>query len=64
MPEHWADGPLALLDFETDAPEPTEAHCITAALIHIQPGQDPVRRSWVARPTRPIPRSIAQGGAK
>lgn len=59
MPEHWADGPMTLLDFETDAPEPTEARCITAALIHIRPRQDMVRRSWVAKPVRPIPAEAA-----
>lgn len=60
MLEHWADGPMVLLDFETDDKEPTEAHCITAALIHVRPRQDPVYRSWVAKPTRPIPDKPAE----
>lgn len=57
---HWCDGPMLGLDFETDDREPTEARIVTAALVHYAPGGEPVARSWVARPTRPIPEEAAK----
>lgn len=57
---HWADGELLSYDTETDDKVPGDAHLITAALIHIAPGRDPIRWSWVAKPTRPIPDKPAE----
>lgn len=55
----WADGPLLGLDLETDSPDPEDARLITAGMIQYTPRCEPVRYSWVAQPTRPIPDEAA-----
>jgi DNA polymerase-3 subunit epsilon len=55
MADHWIGRELLLLDLETDAPEPSEAFIIQAAVVHVRPGQDSHRRSWLAQPRREIP---------
>lgn len=56
----WADGPLLGLDLETDSPDPDDAHLITAGMMHYVPGREPIRYSWLAQPTRPIPDGAAK----
>lgn len=55
MTDHWIKRELLLLDLETDAPEPEQAHAIQAALIHVRPGQESYRREWLIQPRRDIP---------
>lgn len=48
----WTDGPLAVVDFETTAPIPTDARIVTACVVLADglnlPG--PTSRTWIARP--------------
>lgn len=55
MADHWIARELVLLDLETDAPEPDEAYIVQAALVHVRPGQESLRRKWLVRPRREIP---------
>lgn len=59
MTDHWIRRELLLLDTETDAAEPTAAHLIQGALVHITPGAP--RRDWtrIAAPRRDIPDEAA-----
>lgn len=56
----YTDFKVTAFDVETDSPDPTEAHIITAAICHINTadGQQP-KSGWVLKPRRPIPAEAA-----
>lgn len=58
----WHRGMLCALDTETDGPNPTDAHIITAcvALIDGTGARKPDVSTWVLKPTRPIPAEAAE----
>lgn len=51
----WHTGPLALFDLETTGVDPHRDRIVTAAIIHIVPGQDPASHEWLLDPGIPIP---------
>ena len=52
---HFIQGRLLMLDTETDAPDPDEAHLIEAAAVVVRPGRPRDELVWLAQPRRPIP---------
>ena len=57
---NWHLKAMASFDIESDGKLPTEAHIITADLIICGVGIEPVRKSWVVKPDRPIPDEAAK----
>lgn len=55
MSESWAQRKMIGLDFETTGPDPEEARAVTASLIVIEPGRDPVCHSFLVDPGVEIP---------
>lgn len=52
----WLNLPTVAWDTETDSPDPTEAHIITACIGLGDPGKRSwTARTWLLRPDRPIP---------
>lgn len=46
---------LLAIDLETDSANPEDAHIITAAAVYLGGGEEKVVRSWILKPTRPVP---------
>jgi DNA polymerase-3 subunit epsilon len=51
----WIDQPMAAFDLETTDKEPGEARIVTGTLVRIEPGTDPVVKTWLADPGVEIP---------
>ena len=52
----WLNLPTVAWDTETDSPDPTEAHIVTACIGLGDPGKRSwTTRAWLLRPDRPIP---------
>jgi len=52
----WLNLPTVAWDTETDSPDPTEAHIVTACIGLGDPGKRSwTTRTWLLRPDRPIP---------
>ncbi|SDO95788.1 DNA polymerase-3 subunit epsilon [Actinopolyspora xinjiangensis] len=51
----WADGPLLAFDLETTGVDTDTDRIVTATLISIVPGRDPVTSNWLADPGIEIP---------
>lgn len=51
----WHTGPLALFDLETTGVDPHRDRVVTAAIIHVIPGQKPITHEWLLDPGIPIP---------
>lgn len=58
----WHRGPMLAFDLETDGPQPEDARIVTACVAEIDgTGQTaPGVRSWILKPTRPIPDGAAE----
>lgn len=48
-------GRIAVVDVETTGLDPAHAHVIEVGALFIEPGREPVRRSWLVRPPGPVP---------
>lgn len=48
-------GRIAVVDVETTGLDPAQAHVIEVGALFVEPGQEPVRRSWLVRPPGPVP---------
>lgn len=55
----WHTGPLALFDLETTGVDPHRDRIVTAAIIHVIPGQKPITHEWLLDPGIPIPDGAA-----
>jgi DNA polymerase-3 subunit epsilon len=55
----WIDQPMTAFDLETTGPEPAEARIVTGTLVRIEPGADPVVKTWLADPGVEIPDEAA-----
>lgn len=55
MSESWAQRKMIGFDFETTGPDPEEARIVTASLIVIEPGREPVCHSFLVDPGVEIP---------
>lgn len=55
----WNLSAMAAFDIESDGKDPKDARIITADLIICGVGVEPVRKSWVVKPERPIPAEAA-----
>jgi len=51
----WWSSRLVGFDTETDGVNPLEARIVTAAVVHVQPGQRPSILEWILDPGREIP---------
>lgn len=56
----WITLPYTAFDLETTGIDVAEDRIVTAAIIHITPGQEPVRRQWLLNPDRDIPESATE----
>ncbi|MDR7302783.1 exonuclease domain-containing protein [Haloactinomyces albus] len=56
----WADGPLAAFDVESTGVDTDTDRIVTATLVAITPGQQPVVRTWLADPGMEIPASATE----
>lgn len=48
-------GRIAVVDVETTGLDPQRAHVIEVGALFVEPGREPVRRSWLVRPPGPVP---------
>lgn len=55
MTGSWAAGPYLSFDTETTGIDVETDRVVTAAAVHIQPGQAPVTRTWLVNPGIDIP---------
>lgn len=55
LEDGWADGPMCAFDLETTAPDPAIARIVTATVVRIWPGTDPIVRNWLVAVDEPIP---------
>lgn len=55
----WAEGSLLAFDLETTGTDTATDRLVTAAVIAIRPGQQPVTRTWLADPGVEIPEEAA-----
>ncbi|MGH3991530.1 MAG: exonuclease domain-containing protein, partial [Pseudonocardiaceae bacterium] len=51
----WAQGPLCGLDLETTDTDPAVARIVTASVVCVHPGREPVVASWLVAVDDPIP---------
>ena len=51
----WHQGPMVAFDTETTGTDPTQARIVTACVVRLGAGRDPVVRNWLANPGVPIP---------
>jgi DNA polymerase-3 subunit epsilon len=58
-PPKWHEGRMVALDTETTSTDPLTARIVTAAVVHITPGQRPSTISWVIDPGIPVPDEAA-----
>lgn len=56
----WADGPLLAFDLETTGTDTATDRVVTATVITIIPGQQPVERTWLADPGMEIPAEASE----
>ncbi|GAB3555270.1 DNA polymerase-3 subunit epsilon [Actinopolyspora lacussalsi] len=56
----WADGPLLAFDLETTGVDTDTDRIVTATLISIVPGRDPVSSNWLADPGIEIPEESSE----
>ena len=55
----WHELPLVAFDTETTGVDPTQARIVTAAVVHMTPGQRPRSLSWVIDPETEVPDEAA-----
>ncbi|CAI9417202.1 hypothetical protein [Nocardioides sp. T2.26MG-1] len=51
----WHELPVAACDTETTSPDPAQARIVTAAVVHMQPGERPKALRWIIDPGIDIP---------
>lgn len=51
----WADGPLCSFDLESTSADPEAARIVTATVVRIWPGTDPIVRNWLVAVDEAIP---------
>lgn len=53
----WSDGPMLVLDTETTGVDTETDRIVTATVVELHPGQDPVIHTWLADPGVAIPQA-------
>lgn len=56
----WAEGPLVAFDLETTGTDTATDRVVTASVITIEPGHQPVTTTWLADPGVEIPEAAAE----
>ena len=59
MTTSWHEGPLALFDVESSGVDPHRDRIVTAAVISVVPGCQPLTKTWLINPGIPIPEGAA-----
>jgi DNA polymerase-3 subunit epsilon len=55
----WIDQPMSAFDVESTGKDPDDARIVTATLVTIEPGTEPVVKAWLADPGVDIPDEAA-----
>lgn len=56
----WIERTVTSFDLETTSPDPNEARIVTATVVRIEPGRDPIVKTWLADPGVDIPAEASE----